>query len=332
VSLPGRSRLAILAFTVLAPVAGLSALDLAIARATPFWSWVATSFPRRVDDSFLAEATVLATPPGRENVVLLGNSRADDGVDLAALDARFAGRGRRFRNLTVVGSGVVDQAMRAREVTRLEPGLAIAVIAASELGDGDWAPETFTYDVRAASHIFTLRDVWDDPELHLAGIAGELHLLARHRRSFQTAARVILGRETFFQIRLELTKLAQEARGHDGPKPALAWLKTREPDVYPNRQTRALEWLADSLRAAGTRLVVVEAPNHPILVAPGIAPRVARFREFASELAARHDFAFVPATRFPAFELSEFKDLFHLNEAGRARFTATLGDELESLL
>ena len=40
----------------------------------------------------------------------------------------------------------------------------------------------------------------------------------------------------------------------------------------------------------------------------------------------------MPATEFPALELSQFKDLIHVNAEGRAVFTATLGDELDSLL
>ena len=40
----------------------------------------------------------------------------------------------------------------------------------------------------------------------------------------------------------------------------------------------------------------------------------------------------MPASELPALELGDFRDLIHLNPAGRARFTAALGDRLESLL
>jgi hypothetical protein len=332
-SLPARSRLAILAFLLLAPIGGLFALDRAIAHATPFWAWVVASFPRRLDDSFLAEAVLRATPPGRDNVVLLGNSRADDGVDLAALESRFAARGLHFRNLTVVGSGPVDEAMRAREVAALEPDAVIAVVAASELRDADGSGETFSYDAAAARYIFPLADFAARPEFHLTGLAGELHVLARHRGSFQNAARVCLGRDTFLSIELELWRVARERLALDNePKVPVEWLGRREPDPYPNDNTRAVEFLAETLHAAGTRLVMVEAPSHLIQEAPRVRPRVERFRDYMAELAAKHGFVFLPATRFPQLELDQFKDMVHVNESGRAIYTAKLGDELESLL
>jgi len=331
-SIPARSRLAVLAFLVLAPLGGLFALDFAIARATPFWTWVVASFPRRIDDSFLFEATVHATPPGRDNVVLLGNSRADDGVDLAALENRFLARGLHFRNLTVVGSGPIDGAMRARAVAELEPSTVIAVVAPSELRDADGVGETFAYDAVAAGQVFALRDFAADPEFHLAGIAGELHVLARHRRSLQNAALVRLGRESFVQIRLELMRLARGRQRNPEPKLAVQWLTSPEPDPYPNANTRAVEFLAETLHAAGTRLVVVEAPSHLIQEAPKVKPRVERFRDYMTGLAGQHGFVFLPATRFPQLELEQFKDMIHVNESGRATYTAKLGDELESLL
>jgi hypothetical protein len=66
--------------------------------------------------------------------------------------------------------------------------------------------------------------------------------------------------------------------------------------------------------------------------APRVKPRVERFRGYLAELAAQHGFVFLPATRFPQLELDQFKDMIHVNESGRASYTAKLGDELESLL
>jgi len=334
VSLPGRSRLAILAFLALAPIAGLSGLDLAIEHATPFWSWVLAKFPRRIDDSFLAEALVRATPRGRENVVLIGNSRADDGVDLAALETRFWGRGLHFRNMTVVGSGPVDEAMRARDLASLAPSTVIAVLGPDELRESsDYARSTFAYDAIAARHIFVWRELWADPEFHLTGLAGQLHVLARHRRSFQNAAMVQLGAQSFRQIELDMVAMAREMEEQHGQRRAFVeWVKKLEPDTYPNDNTRSLEWLADSLHAAGARLVVVEAPGHLMLQAPRAQPRVERFRGYVAELAAQHDFVFVPGSRFPELQLDQFKDLVHVNESGRATYTETLERELDAIL
>jgi hypothetical protein len=290
-------------------------------------------FPRRLDDGYLGEALLRTLPPGRDNVLLLGNSRADDSIDTAALERRFASRGLHFHNLTVAGSGMVDQAMRAREIAKLEPGVVIAMADAAALRPDGWLEETFAYDAPAALEIFTLRDLLSEPGFHTAGLAGQLHVLARHRSSLQSTLLVALGRQTFVGLRLELIQRAAATLGpRAGENPLVGWMKSRNQDPYPNANTRALELLARRMRAAGTRLVVVEAPNHPILLAPGVQPRVARFREFVRALSVEHGFAFVEATQLRPLDVQHFNDLIHVNGDGRALFTATLGDALDGVL
>jgi hypothetical protein len=338
---PSRSRLAILAFVFAVPLAGLVTLDQLIVRATPFWSWVAREFPRRTDDSFRAEAVIRALPSGRDNVILLGNSRADDAIDVARLQERFESRGLRFTNLTVVGSSLMDAAMRAREIAERAPGVVICVTDASSLRPGGWQEETFAYDWRAAASIFPLSDLWVEPAFHISGVAGESNILARHRRSLQNAAWVGLGRMSFLRIRLNLMREARteplHAAQHAPPQPkqkspVILWMKQKEADTYPNVNTRALVWLADTFAAAGTHFVVVEAPLNPLMTAPRVAPKVERFREYVDSLAAEHGFSFVPATRFPELDFPQFKDVIHLNESGRDVYTHALGDALGPLL
>jgi hypothetical protein len=321
----------LLALLLLGPLGALVATDLLIARATPFWEWVAREFPRRLDDDYLGEALLRTLPPGRQNVVLLGNSRADDGVDTTALERRFEARGLRFRNFTVVGSGIVDQAMRAERIAALEPGVVISMVDAAALRPDGWLDETFSYDASAALAIFSPGELIGETGFHVAGLAGQLHVLARHRTSLQNSALVRLGRETFLGVRLALMRGAVRAIEAE-PNEVVAWLKNKEPDPYPNASTRALAFLARRMRDAGAKLIVVEAPAHPILIAPAVHARVERFREFVSALAAEEGFTFVPATRLEALDTEHFRDLIHVNPDGRARFTATLADSLETLL
>jgi CTP:molybdopterin cytidylyltransferase MocA len=321
----------LLALLLLGPLGALVATDFAIARATPFWEWVAREFPRRLDDDYLGEALLRTLPPGRQNIVLLGNSRADDGVDTASLEKRFEARGLRFRNFTVVGSGIVDQAMRADRIAALEPGVVISMVDAAALRPDGWLDETFTYDASAALAIFSPGELVGETGFHVAGLAGQLHVLARHRSALQNSALVRLGRETFLGVRIGLMRSA--ARAMDAqPNEVVAWLKNKTPDPYPNASTRALTHLARRMRSAGAQLVVVEAPAHPILIAPAVHARVERFRGFVSELATAEHFTFVPATRLEALDVEHFRDLIHVNADGRARFTATLGDALETVL
>jgi len=327
------SRARLLALLVLGPLAALAASDFVIARSTPLWSWVAHEFPRRLDDDYLGEALLRTLPPGRDNVLLLGNSRADDSIDTAVLEQRFADKGLHFRNLTVAGSGMVDQAMRAREIAKRKPGIVIAMVDAVALRPEGWLEDTFAYDASAALEIFRPRDFLAEPGFHIAGLAGQLHVLARHRGSLQNSLLVGLGRQTFVGVRMELLQRAAAALDPDvGNNAFSGWMKSKTEDPYPNTSTRALEVLAQRMRDAGTRLVVVEAPNHPILIAPGVQPRVLRFREFVGDLAGRHGFEFVQATQLRELDIEHFRDLIHLNPDGRTLFTATLGDALDRLL
>jgi hypothetical protein len=335
------SRLRLLGLLVLGPIFALALVDLAISRSDALWSWVASDFPRRLDDHYRAEALLRTLPPGRDQVLVLGNSRADDSIDVAELTTRFAERGLRFENLTVVGSGVVDVAMRAPALARHEPGAVVVVLDAASLRAEDVSDETFAYDAAIAARVFSAAEIAAEPGFHVAGVAGQLHVLARHRRSLQNSLLVGLGRVTFLGLKIDLAKRARLEQGLDeepssperrGRNEFVAWMKRREPDRWPNANTRALEVLAERLRAADTRLFVVEAPAHPILIAPGIAVRIEQFRTGMGELAEKHGFAFLAATRFPELDTHHFKDLIHVNEDGRAVFTRALGDLLDERL
>jgi hypothetical protein len=191
--------------------------------------------------------------------------------------------------------------------------------------------ETFAYDASVATRVFPLAEIAADPAFHIDGVAGQLHVLARHRASLQNAALVALGRVKFIKLQLEHMRRALRERD-DEPNQMVAWLKNREPDVWPNDNTRALESLADDLRAAHVRLIAVESPAHPILVAPAVAPRVDQFRAGLARIASERGFEFLPATELPELDTHHFKDLVHVNEQGREVFTRALGDLLDGRL
>jgi hypothetical protein len=325
------SRFRLLALLVFGPLLALAIVDLGIARSSALWSWVANDFPRRLDDHYRAEALLRTLPAGREQVLLFGNSRADDSVDTAELAKRFADRGLAFHNLTVVGSGIVDVAMRAPAIASAAPGVALVMIDPASLRQEVVSDETFAYDTGVAARVFSVAEIAAEPDFHVTGVAGQLHVLARHRRSLQNTLLIGLGLESFPRLRFELMKRARREQKQER-NAFVVWMKSREPDVWPNCNTRALEVLGERMREAGVRLIVVEAPAHPILIAPGIAPRIVAFEAEVARLAEKHGFEFLPATRFPELDTVHFKDLMHANENGRAVFTRALGDLLAERL
>jgi hypothetical protein len=106
------------------------------------------------------------------------------------------------------------------------------------------------------------------------------------------------------------------------------WLKEPGPDVYPNPNTRALGVLAARLRARGSKLVVLEAPLHPVQVLLIPPDRIARADDELALLAAEDDFTLVTRSELPALEEDDFVDWAHASERGRERLTAFLGDYL----
>jgi hypothetical protein len=135
------------------PVLALTAADRAIVSWRAHWLWVAREVPPLALDPYRLEGILRTTPPGRENVVLLGNSVAEQGFDGPALERRFAARGLRFPKLTLGGAPALTFGMLARDVAALEPALAVLVIAPPSLRSEGYEDHVFTYDAAANSYL-----------------------------------------------------------------------------------------------------------------------------------------------------------------------------------
>jgi len=308
------------------PVLALLALDRAVVCWDAHWAWAAREVPPLTLDPYRLEATLRSTPPGRRNVVILGNSVAEMGFDREALESRFRAEGLRFPKLTIGGAPAASFGMLARAVAGLEPRTVVYVAAAPALRSRDFLDHVYSYDVRAAPALFTPAEWLAEPRFHLEGLAGQLHVLARHRRALQRALLVRLGRLSWEGLRLQAERIRLE-HGLEGRDAFQEWV-SQEPDRYPNPNTRALAHLARTLRAAGASLVVLDAPVHPILMKLGIRERVARYRSLLRELAEAEGFAWLDAEQLPRLAEHEFLDWIHANDRGRERLTGFLGDHL----
>jgi hypothetical protein len=304
-------------------------VDRALVAWDAHWAWVAREVPPLVFDPYRLEGTLRTTPPGRENVLLLGNSITEMAFDRAALEARLPGR--RFPKLTIGGAPALSFGMLAGAVAELEPALAVYVVTPPSLRSRGYEDHVYTYDARAALALFTPAEWLASPRFHIDGAAGQLHVLARHRRAMQRAALVRLGRLAWADLENE----ARWVRMHhlrDGVDQWQTWLTEREPDVYPNPNTRALGLLARRLREGGARLVVMEAPSHPMQV--HLVPRERReaARAELQQLAAEAGFALLVQQELPALGEDDFSDWVHANAHGRERLTAFLADYLARTL
>ena len=287
--------------------------------------------PPLVLDPYRLEGLLRATPPGPANVVLLGNSVTEMAFDRAALEARFRDRGLRFPKLTLGGSPALSFGMLADDVAALEPALALYVASPPSLRSRDYEDHVYTYDAGALAELFTPADVLANPRFHIDGAAGQLHVLARHRRAMQRAALVRLGRLEWGDLEREAAWIRVQHM-QAGVDQWQTWVAEREPDAYPNPNTRALGRLARRVREAGGRLVVMEAPLHPVQALLLPRGRIAAARDELARLAAADGFTLLRKEDLPALGEDDFQDWVHANARGRERLTAFLADYLARTL
>jgi hypothetical protein len=292
---------------------------------------VAREVPPLVLDPYRLEGVLRSTPPGPENVVLLGNSITEMAFERATLEARFADRGLRFPKLTLGGAPALSFGMLADDLAALEPRVAVYVVSTPSLRSRNYEDHVFTYDAGAALELFDAPEWLANPRFHIDGAAGQLHVLARHRRAMQRAALVKLGRLEWRDLERDAHQL-RILHMQQGVDQWQSWLTEREPDVFPNPNTRALGRLARRLREHGGRLVVIEAPVHPVQALLLPRQRVDAMRAELARLAAVDGFTLVRREALPALGEDDFSDWVHANARGRERLTAFLAEALAPML
>lgn len=324
-----RPNLRRLLLLLLGPLALLVAADRALVLWPAHWAWVARDLPPRVYDPYRIEAQLRATPPGRQNVPVLGNSIAERGIDEALLDERFASEGLHFPKLTLAGSAALTFGFLANAVANLEPRAAIFVPSGPALSSNLELDRVHAYDVRAVGELFSVAEILDSAGFHAGGFAGELHVFARHRRALLRAALVRLGLRPWKRdpTEAELTQARERGPGDENWR---AWLRAPIPDRYPNANTRALVRLGRVLRERGSRLILLDAPLHPAALLADSEGRIDAYRKQLHELAAAEGLELLAPEQLVELSPQDFADWVHLAPAGSERLSAALADALET--
>jgi hypothetical protein len=325
------ARVRLIVLLIGGPILALTALDRAVVSSDAHWAWVAREVPPLTLDPYRLEGVLRSATPGRQNVPILGNSIAEMALDGEALERRFIEAGLRFPKLTIGGSPTVTFGMLADAVGSLEPRAAVYVASAPSLRSRDYLDHVYIYDLTAVPALFTAGEVWEEPGFHLGGIAGQVYVFARHRRALQRALLVRLGRLRWQRLQLDAERIRLRHMA-DGADTWQAWVRDDELDAYPNPNTRALGLLARRLRERDARLIVVDAPVHPIPLMLGMRRRLERYRAHLRELADSEGFALVSAEALPELDEDDFSDWVHANERGRERLTTYLAGYLADRL
>jgi hypothetical protein len=294
-------------------------VDRAIVLYRPHWEWAAREVPPGLLDPYRVEAILRTTRPGRQNVLILGDSVIDSALDTERLNEAFKDQGYRFTILTIGGTPTVGLGLLANQLLQLDPAAIVLAVSAYTIRSRGFYPEIYAYDVRLVPELFTWREMLQHPGFHLSGLAGQANVLFRRRHSLQRVAAIQWGSSSWDSLRLEHARKRLETSLGVGP--LLLWIRDREPETYPNPNTRAISLLARRSRAQGSRFLVLEAPVHPHLGLLLGKRRSEAFLRHLREMAKVHGFTFVESAGVADLTIEDFKDHTHLNAHGRKAYT-----------
>ncbi len=296
----------------------------------PHWEWVVREFPPNQLDSYRVEARLRTTDPDPGNVVILGDSTALASLDPFVFEGRFPER--HFIPITIGGSNTVSFGFLANAILDIDAKAAILVVSPYGTRDQINYAGVNVYDVRAAPSMFTLDEVLAEPSFHLMGLAAQSHVLIRHRWVLQQSLRVYLETTDWAELRRGYMRGRLRAMRHGDFGPIVGWMRSRDPVVYPNPNTRAIRYLARRMRENGGVLVLMESPVHPLMKLLVPATRTAPFREYLETIVREEGLVFITNEDLPELKVEHFGDQSHMNAVGSALVTQVVATRLRDVL
>lgn len=330
----------------------LSLLSQQVLRETPvFWKFCYGYCDPRVDDVLRVEARLNMLPANDQssNVFLLGSSRprrafAADYLTHAFLKDRLS-----FQDLTIVGANTpIDMYLLKSQWLRKKPAMVIYLFDPNAIYAGKYEfsrmrffdPSVLPYFVKYLGY----QEVLSNWKFLVRAFLGEIFLFYKYRNSF---VRIIEG---WGRDCLSWKKIAQPK-----PLPVLPeWPRAYFLDMIEKSKTnkfsrfkisedselnKALLYLfAKGLIARGIKLIVVRAPEHPLLRHKVCDKRHVEEKQdfmhndYLQDQSKEIGFAYVNAESLLDLDETDFVDAVHLSEKGRAKFTRFMENYLSSHL
>lgn len=285
----------------------------------------------------------------RADVVVLGASMADDGIDPAVID-RALGHGRVAYNASLVGTPLESIVLWAEHqiVPSLHPRVVVLGLSPVELNGnipGDAASNKAFRAAPAARAMLGTESFWQ----HATRVAGDVSAVVRYRTVLRRPTSLLHGRRnggTGLGMVNDppLTADGLNVTEHNEPynvflgqpitptmrRNELAGDLFRNFSVSPAKVDVLRRFIAD-LQAAGARLVIVDLPMTAEAVSylPGRDADVAASAAALSTLAAAAGVPFIPAGIWPT---KYFGDPVHLNGTGSATLTTAILPAIERAL
>ncbi|MCH2170866.1 SGNH/GDSL hydrolase family protein [Myxococcota bacterium] len=299
----------------------------------------------------------LSTPT--PHVCVFGSSRAQADFDTSTLETHPL-PGISFAKFAHPGLLPLELRSLVAEIDPSRCRVAVLVLSEFEIYSPlELRPQTFSGSLRALTELVRLTDlqfVWDQREAILQLATNALLLSYRWRRVFHS-----LGLEVEFPIHPPLVaprdplqaffrpadrtpvppRLEREIRrrlaGQLSPSAAFAFrfqlsqIRSLRDGPHALVQREFLRGIVESFQAAGSQVLIAEAP----LIEPAGILYPARlrseFRSFAAKLARDENVAFASLAEGPKFQDADFQDLTHLGPAGAKKFTQWVAERLSRI-
>ena len=277
------------------------------------------------------------TELGRDNgasIVVLGSSMANAAFDAERFTHTVAPDRPAF-NAALDGSDVRTVELWGRQfaLPELRPDVVVIGVSSRELNDNgtrqDEVYQEFA-DAPAGRRLAGGGSALDRAEWW----AGRASFLVRYRTVLRRPASAGSNEEQAFQGVSRLGTSDDILRRMDETYRVTPRFRRAAPRTVlrdfavGGQQMDSLNRLVDDAESRGTDVLLVNMPVTDDLVEahPGGAADYERFRSALREFAAEHSARLVDVGR--SFPISEFRDQFHLNRAGRVRFTRLMIEDL----
>ncbi len=311
-----------------------------------FWRTVRVFANIGFDDPLLFEASLRLSD--RENpdkkVFILGSSQAKQDYDLDYLHDRFAGQDVRFYNLGMAGtSQPVDMFMMKEKLVSHKPDVIIYMPFVASFYSGykesGHNQIKYVFSHHVVPYLFTYLDrheFWSYSDDFAQSLLGVISPFFKYREQINSVAANVYKHVTGVEPRNGPMKYhyTQDAPPeHFEQEIEMAQGRKFTVTPYTRLNQVLFEEFADYLKEHGVQLIVVPGPTNPrigdIYDRKTIDPLFYSYLDYQQK---RAGFLLVSDTQMPELEIGDFIDFSHLNEKGRTKFTAFIGDYLEQNL
>lgn len=268
-------------------------------------------------------------------IFLTGSSQARQGLDARYLNSKFSKNNVTFYNLGFAKANPIDMFMLNNILLKKKPETIIYLTYVGNFyQDYDFRKMKYYFNPNIVPYLVKYLDsktLLSHTDAFVDSFLGEVSVFYKYRSSFQKIAMVVLKDSLGIEKRFMPCLFKYRV---DKPQSFFLTVieKAHKQKFHLTKSTQLSQdmfnlW-AQAVLAKKIRLIVIEAPTHPLLKETYSMELNTDFHSFLTTQARELGFIYLSTENLPTFSENEFTDFSHLNAAGRRKFT----DFLENYL